>query len=62
MTKRSEWLHVPPDEETARAIAADNAGREKLKTNPWLDPTLSTCTALAKEGAAGLVLCDFASA
>jgi hypothetical protein len=51
-----------PDEETARAIAAENAGDEAWKTNPWLDPALATCDFLIKEGEHGLVLRDFASA
>jgi len=55
-------------ENEARSLASaeggdevrDNAGRRG--GNPWLDPKQSTCETLTADGAAGVVIRDFASA
>lgn len=60
------------DEAAARTLAAaaagDEAGRDYSTTppsdrpNPWLDPALSSCVELTPDGAAEVVIKDFAAA
>lgn len=60
------------DESAARALAGGdagdeagrdyNAGTSRERPNPWLDAALSSCVELTPEGAAEVVIRDFAAA
>lgn len=51
------------NEETARSLAASQAGDEgRGQNSPWLDPSASTCVVLQREGNAEVIIMDFYAA
>jgi hypothetical protein len=54
------FVIAAPSEDRARVIAAENAGDEgdSKDGNPWMDPTITTCTLLVP-GDEGVLMRDF---